>query len=290
MAWPTPAHPTHRRFVISVSRTATRPTKTMKAPASPPEPSPDASIEDLLSVLRGLEQTDPLARRLRERITEHYQPLLRRLAHRYRGRGEQEEDLRQTAHVGLAKAIRGYSPERGKEFIRYLMPTVTGEIKRHFRDHTWAVHTPRDPQTRRSEMQQVRRDLEQRLARAPTISEIAREMGLSRRQVEEVRLVSEAYNTISLNAPEPREEGPTTRWERYLGVEDHGLNLVVDRQSMRPALRILPVRERLIIKRRFFDEWTQAQIAEEAGCSQMHVSRLLSTSLRRLRRELGERY
>ncbi|WP_017602528.1 sigma-70 family RNA polymerase sigma factor [Nocardiopsis alkaliphila] len=274
---------------MPVSTTTTRPTEATAAKNLSGEPSEEASPEDLLSMLKNLEQSDPRAAgRLRERITWHYQPLLHRLARRYSGRGEQEEDLRQTAHVGLAKAIRGYSPARG-DFIRYLMPTVTGEIKRHFRDRTWAVHTPRDPQARRSEMRQVRRDLEQRLARTPTIDEIAREMGLSREQVEEVRLVSEAYNTVSLNAPEPREEGPTTRWERYLGVEDHNLDLVVERASVRPALRALSAREKLIIKRRFFDEWTQARIAKEVGCSQMHVSRLLTASLRKLREELSER-
>ncbi|MBR8743759.1 sigma-70 family RNA polymerase sigma factor [Nocardiopsis sp. MG754419] len=259
------------------------------SPAAPRgEPSEDASTEDLLAVMRSLEQGDPLIARLRERITRHYLPLLHRIAHRYRGRGEQVEDLRQTAHVGLAKAIRGYSPERGQEFIRYLMPTVTGEIKRHFRDHTWAVHTPRDPQTRRSEMIKVRALLEQRLAHPPTVPEIAREMGVGEQQVEEARLVSEAYNTVSLNAPEPREGGAPLTLEQHIGMEDPELDLAVERATVRPALRLLAPRERLIIKRRFFDEWTQSRIAEELGCSQMHVSRLLAATLRTLRKSLGD--
>ncbi|SIO87566.1 SigB/SigF/SigG family RNA polymerase sigma factor [Nocardiopsis sp. JB363] len=258
------------------------------APTTRREPPQDASAEDLLALLKSLDQDDPLSRRLRERITQHYLPLLNRIANRYRGRGERVEDLRQTAHLGLAKAIRGYAPDRGKEFIRYLTPTVAGEIKRHFRDHTWAVHTPRDPQTRRSEMIKVRAELEQRLNHAPTVAEIAREMGITEKQVEEARLVSEAYNTVSLNAPEPREEGAPTTLEHHLGMEDHALDLVVDRATVRPALRALPWRERLIIRRRFFDEWTQSQIAEEVGCSQMHVSRLLAASLRDLRKAIGE--
>ncbi|MET9797361.1 SigB/SigF/SigG family RNA polymerase sigma factor [Nocardiopsis alba] len=258
-----------------------------RVPGPRREPPEDTSTEDLISLLKSLEPEDPLVGRLRERITRHYLPLLNRIAHRYRGRGERVEDLRQTAHVGLAKAIRGYSPERGREFVRYLTPTVIGEIKRHFRDHTWAVHTPRDPRTRRTEMNRVRREMEQRLSRTPTLTEVAREMGLTERELEEARLVSEAYNTVSLNASDPREEGPTTAFDRYLGVEDPELDLVVDRAAVRPALRSLPHRERLILKRRYFDEWTQAQIAEEIGCSQMQVSRLLASALRTLRARLG---
>lgn len=252
------------------------------------EPPEDASAEELLSALKSLDPGDPLSQRLRERVMLHYQPLLNRIARSYGGRGERLEDLRQTAHVGLAKAIRGYAPERGKAFISYLLPTVTGEIKRHFRDHTWAVHTPRTPQSRRSEMNRTRRELEQRLARTPTTSEISQEMGLSVKEVEEILLVSEAYNTLSLNAPEPHGDEYATSLEDSLGTEDHNLDLVVARESVRSVLRVLPARERLILKRRFFDEWKQERIAQEVGCSQMHVSRLLATSLERLREELAE--
>ncbi|MFE1393145.1 sigma-70 family RNA polymerase sigma factor [Nocardiopsis alba] len=255
---------------------------------APREPSAEASAEELLSVLMELDQEDPLAVRLRERVMAHYGPLLNRIAHRYRGRGEDVEDLRQTAHLGLAKAIRGYVPGRGRAFISYLLPTVTGEIKRHFRDHTWAVHTPRDPQSRRPRMRRARRELEQRLARTPSNAEIAREMGLEVKDVEEILLVSEAYNTLSLDGPEPHGQDTSISWHRYLGVEDRALDLVVDREAARAALKELPDRERHILKRRFFDEWKQDRIAEEVGCSQMHVSRLLSASLDRLRRDLAQ--
>lgn len=273
------------------SATTSTSTGTAQVPVVPQpreEPHQEASAEELLSALQGLDRDDPLAVRLRERIMSHYRSLLDRIARRYGGRGEDVEDLRQTAHLGLIKAIHGYAPERGKAFISYLLPTVTGEIKRHFRDHTWAVHTPRDPQSLRPRLRQVRRDLEQRLARTPTNGEIAREMEISVKNVEEILLVSEAYNTLSLDAPEPHREDSSSAWERYLGVEDHNLGLVVDRESARSVLRTLPARERLILKRRFFDEWKQERIAQEVGCSQMHVSRLLAASLERLRRELAE--
>ena len=252
------------------------------------EPAGEATAEELLLALRGLERDDPLAVRLRERITSHYHSLLDRIARRYQGRGEDIEDLRQTARIGLMKAIHGYSPERGKAFISYLLPTVTGEIKRHFRDHTWAVHTPRDPQSLRPRLRQARRELEQRLFRAPTNAEIAREMEITVKEVEEVLLVSEAYNTLSLDSPEPHRENSAAAWERYLGVEDHNLNLVVERESARAVLKTLPARERLILKRRFFDEWKQERIAQEVGCSQMHVSRLITACLERLRGELAD--
>ncbi|WP_174546294.1 sigma-70 family RNA polymerase sigma factor, partial [Nocardiopsis dassonvillei] len=108
-----------------------------------PMPGEDATAEELLSVLVRLGEGDPQANGLRERVMVLYQPLINKIARRYGGRGEPLEDLKQTAMVGLAKAVRGYDPDRGKPFISYLLPTVTGEIKRHFRDHTWAVRVPR---------------------------------------------------------------------------------------------------------------------------------------------------
>ncbi|MEU3016807.1 MULTISPECIES: sigma-70 family RNA polymerase sigma factor [unclassified Nocardiopsis] len=250
-------------------------------------PAEDASAEELLQALEDEPEGSVTAVRLKERILDHYRPLLNRLARRYGGRGENLEDLRQTACLGLAKAIQGYDPRKGRPFIAYLLPTVTGEIKRHFRDHTWAVHTPRTAQSRRPLMRQARQDLEQHLGRHPSNKEIARKMGVTVADVEEVLLISEAYNTYSLNEPDLRGEESGLAWERFMGVEDPGLGLVVDRQAARSALVRLTPRERHIIKRRYFDEWKQARIAREVGCSQMHVSRLLSQALEWLRAELS---
>lgn len=247
------------------------------------EPSADASAEELLRALKRVGAHDPLGERLRERIVQHYRPVLHRIARHYSGRGEPEEDLRQTAHVGLAKAIRGYVPERGKAFISYLLPTVTGEIKRHFRDHTWAVHIPREIQSRRPRMNRIRQELEQQLSRTPSIHEIAEAMELSDKEVERILLASEAYNTFSFGSYD--QDSPSPMEER-IGSEDHDLHMVVERESLRTACALLSPRERLILKLRFFDEWTQGQIAEEVGCSQMHVSRLLASTLRALRAEM----
>ncbi|WP_049573358.1 sigma-70 family RNA polymerase sigma factor [Nocardiopsis sp. SBT366] len=252
------------------------------------EPPGDASAEEILLELRSLEEGSAAAVRLKERIVAHYRPLLNRIARRYGGRGEEIEDLRQTAHLGLVKAIQGFDPGRGKPFVSYLLPTVTGEIKRHFRDHTWSVHTPRAPQARRPFLRQARQDLEQRLCRQPSNEEIAQEMGVTVADVEETLLVSEAYNTFSLSAPDPRGEESSNALERYMGVRDPGLDLVVDRQAARSVLTRLTPRERLILRRRYFDGWKQARIAGEVGCSQMHVSRLLSGALEWMRAELSE--
>lgn len=243
------------------------------------EPAPDASAEQLLRAFHDLSPGHPLGDRLRERITRHYEPVLNRIARHYGGRGEPVEDLRQTAHVGLAKAIRGYAPDRGKAFISYLLPTVTGEIKRHFRDSTWAVHVPRDTQARRQRLNHIRQELEQRLARVPTVGEIAGAMELTVREVETVMLASESYNASSFEA---HGEDVPPSLEARMGVEDGNLELVVHRESLRAACACLEHRQRLILKRRFFDDWTQARIAEEVGCSQMHVSRLLTASLQAL--------
>lgn len=252
------------------------------------EPSEDASAEDLLRELRYVGEHSHTAAHLKERILAHYQPLLNRLARRYGGRGEDVEDLRQTACLGLAKAVQGYDPSRGRPFIAYLLPTVTGEIKRHFRDHTWALHTPRTAQSRRPLVRRIREELEQDLGRHPTNEEIAQEMGVTAADVEEVLLASEAYNTYSLSEPDLRGEDCGHAWERFTGVEDLGLDLAVDRQAARSALVRLTPRERHIIKRRFFDEWKQSRIAREVGCSQMHVSRLLTKALEWLRAELSD--
>ncbi len=251
-----------------------------------PEPC-GASAEELLAELRCLEEGSAAADRLRERVVDHYRSLLHSIARRYGGRGEEFEDLRQTAYLGLLKAMRRFDPDRGRPFISYLIPTVTGEIKRHFRDHTWAVHTPRTAQSRRPLLRQTKQELEQRLCRQPSKQEIARSMGLTVEDVEEVLLASEAYNTLSLNEPAPRGDDSPNPWERYLGVRDPGLDLVVDRQAARSALIRLTPREKLILRRRYFDGWEQKRIAREVGCSQMHVSRLLSGTLEWLRAELS---
>ncbi|SHJ44155.1 RNA polymerase sigma-B factor [Nocardiopsis flavescens] len=241
------------------------------------------SAEELLRNLKGLPEDDPGADRIQELVLELYRPLLYRIARHYSGRGEPYEDLRQTAHLGLVKAVRGYDPDRGKKFISYLLPTVTGEIKRHFRDHTWAVRVPRRHQERRGRLHRASLEFQQRNAREPRPQELAQEMNLPRAEVDELLQASEAYSALSLDLPDHKgEEGGSTLEER-IGGEDDSYDLVLERESLRPAMCCLDERERALLRLRFFDDLTQSQIAEEIGCSQMHVSRLLSATLDKLR-------
>ncbi|MFD6949234.1 flagellar biosynthesis protein FliA [Nocardiopsis sp. TSRI0078] len=255
----------------------------------PRRASEDVSAEELLSELRNLSEGDPRASRLRERVVILYQPLINKIARRYGGRGEPLEDLKQTAMVGLVKAVHGYDPDRGKPFISYLLPTVTGEIKRHFRDHTWAIRVPRRHQENRVKLRRITGEFQQNHARTPTIAELAEEMGISEAEVSELAQVSESYRSLSLDAPDSSDsEGQEgARLEDHLGSEDKALERVVERESIKPALARLPERERKILMLRFFGDHTQSEIADRLGYSQMHVSRLLAGILEQLREEVG---
>ncbi|CAL9381450.1 RNA polymerase sigma factor SigF [Nocardiopsis dassonvillei] len=243
------------------------------------------SAEDLLTRLHSLEEGDPRARHLWEQIVEEFEPLVARMAGDYRGKGEPLEDVMQTAMVGLVKAVRGFDPSRGTPFMAYLRPTVTGEIKRHFRDRTWAVHVPRSHQENRIKLRRVLADFEQDHARRPTTAELARRMGLSEKEASELLQASEAYRCLSLDKPETSEDdsGEGIRLEDRLGEEETAFEQVLERETLKPALADLDERARTILHLRFFDDCTQAEIGEHVGCSQMHVSRLLREVLDRLR-------
>ncbi|WP_436888644.1 SigB/SigF/SigG family RNA polymerase sigma factor [Nocardiopsis dassonvillei] len=265
---------------------------TETSPTTGPTAERDAegrSAEELLESLKGLPEGTPDAERLQEQVLEMYRPLLYRIARHYSGRGEPYEDLRQTAHLGLVKAVRGYDPCRGKKFISYLLPTVTGEIKRHFRDHTWAVRVPRRHQEHRGRLHRVSLEFQQRHAREPRPDELAREMNLPRKEIDELLQASEAYSALSLDLPEHKDEEGGSTLEERIGHDDGSYDLVLERESLRPAMCCLDERERVLLRLRFFEDLTQAQIAEEIGCSQMHVSRLLSATLEKLR-ERVERF
>ncbi|RCV50787.1 SigB/SigF/SigG family RNA polymerase sigma factor [Marinitenerispora sediminis] len=202
---------------------------------------------------------------------------------------EQPEHLEQAALLGLVKAINGFDPDLGHDFIAYAMPMMTGEVKRHFRDRTWAVRVPRRHQERRTELNQTIRRLTQDLGRSPTSRELAVEMRMSVDDLSELMEASAAYSALSLDSPAGEDENDSGNLGDTLGSVDTALESVVDRESLPPLLNSLPERERRIILLRFFGNKTQSQIAEEIGVSQMHVSRLLSSALARLREGmLGE--
>jgi RNA polymerase sigma-B factor len=222
---------------------------------------------------------DPSAR---DELIRQYTPLARRLASRYRTTSEAQDDLEQVACVGLIKAIDGFDPEVG-QFTRYAVPTILGELRRHFRDKGWTVHVPRSLQERHLRVNDATETLTSSLGRSPTIGDIAKETGFSVEDVAEAMEAGGAYSLTRLDAPSRRDEGEGQTIGDMLGTTDDGLELAELRGSVSAAMAGLPEREQMILKLRFFDDLTQSEIAEQIGISQMHVSRLLRRALARLR-------
>ncbi|MFF0150104.1 RNA polymerase sigma factor SigF [Micromonospora sp. NPDC005203] len=246
--------------------------------------SSDLSADELLIALAATGADDPHRHALRDRTIEAWLPLARHLARRYSGRGAPDEDLAQTASVGLIKAVDNFDHTRGVDFSGYAIPTIIGEIKRYFRDRTWAVRVPRRLQELRMSISAANSALTQSLGRSPTVADVASYLGQSEETVLEGLEGARAYRATSLSTPVgadgSRELGDT------LGGDDHEFDLVETRVALDPALATLPERERQILTLRFYGNLTQAQIAERVGVSQMHVSRLISKSLTALRHRL----
>ncbi|EST33468.1 SigB/SigF/SigG family RNA polymerase sigma factor [Streptomyces niveus] len=224
--------------------------------------------------------------RTRGEIVCAWLPMADRLAGRFRHRGEALEDLRQVAAIGLVKAVERYDPHRGTAFESFAVPTITGELKRHFRDRLWSVHVPRRVQELRARVRDARDELAQRHGNmSPTVEEIARHAGMTEDEVGLGYEAMECFSVLSLDASLTAvEEGPTLG--DSLGVRDEALDAVVDRESVKPRLRRLPDREKKILYLRFFRGMTQSGIAEDLGISQMHVSRLINDSCARIRRDV----
>ncbi|KAA0930269.1 RNA polymerase sigma factor SigF [Streptomyces apricus] len=223
---------------------------------------------------------------LRNQIIEAWLPMAERLAGRFRSRGENLDDLRQVAALGLVKAVDRYDPELGNAFESYAVPTVTGEIKRHFRDHMWTLHVPRRVQDLRNRVRFARQDLSQTISgRQPTVAEIAAHAQMSEDDVRTGLGALESFTALSLDAELPGSDDGYSLSDA-MGSADPALDVVVDREAVKPRLEALPERERAILYMRFFADMTQSRIAEELGISQMHVSRLISRCCDRLREQV----
>lgn len=238
----------------------------------------------IFALLDDLPASDSRRERLRAEIAGRYLGLVESLAARYRGRGEPFEDIVQAGNVGLVKAIDGFDPARGKSFVTYASCTIVGEIKRHFRDTTWAVHVPRRLQELRVHIRAAARELTAAGIAEPTSGDLAAHLGMDEEEVRQAGTASNAYSSLSLDAPTAG-DGSTVLADT-LGSDDAGLDLVVDLQALRELLGRLPEREKTILLLRFYGNKTQSEIADEVGLSQMHVSRLLNQTLKSLRRAL----
>jgi len=222
----------------------------------------------------------------RERALVELMPLVRALAARYAGRGEPLEDLVQVGSLGLIKAVDRFDVDRGVEFTSYAIPTIVGEIRRHFRDKAWAMHVPRRLKELSLRLSRVLDELTTELGRSPTISELAQAIGVEEEEVVDALDSTNAYSTRSLHAP--FEDGGDDSLADKLGADESGYEEVEDGALVAAGLDALDERERQIVKLRFFEEMTQSQIAAEIGISQMHVSRLLRRALATMRGRIEE--
>jgi RNA polymerase sigma-B factor len=218
----------------------------------------------------------------REELVLRFMPLARQLATRYRHAGESLEDLIQVACVGLLKAIDRYDPTRGNGFTRYAVPTMLGELKRHFRDKGWSVHVPRATQELVLKVGEALGVLPAKLGRSPRPRDVAEAVGAPVEEVLEAMEAATAYEATSLDAPRPGMDDGAWTYADALSAEERGYELVEIGEALRGTLEALPPRERLILRLRFEADMTQAEIADCVGVSQMHVSRLLRRSLDRL--------
>jgi len=251
---------------------------TTSAPAPGPAGGPDREL-----LRRYHEHGDVSAR---EQLVERHLPLVRSLARRYAGRGEALEDIEQVGAIGLIKAIDRYELTRDVALTTYATPNVVGEIKRHFRDRGWTIRIPRALQELNVKMSGAVERLTVRLARSPTIAELAVELDATPEQVLEAVEAGSAYSPVSLSASPGTEEDLDLM--EVIGSEDEGFARTDDRTSLEPALGELPERERRILRMRFQDGLTQTQIADRVGLSQMHVSRLIRRSLESMRDTLSD--
>lgn len=212
-------------------------------------------------------------------------PLAVSLARRYRSAGESQEDLVQVAALALVKAVDRFDPTRHTSLSSYAVPTIVGELKRHFRDRSWAVRPPRDLQELALKVMKADTVLGRRLGRSPTVAEVSAELGVTAEQVIEARDAAAAYHAVPLDTPF---EGGDEGRQRPLGGEDPGYLRVEQRALLTALLEELPPREREILHLRFMEDLTQSEIGERLGLSQMHVSRLLRRSLATLQRRAAQ--
>ncbi|GGK43872.1 hypothetical protein GCM10010124_40870 [Pilimelia terevasa] len=258
----------------------------MRSTLSPPRRPDSGDLLDLDAAAETYAQgvgalpEGPQRRVARDAMVASALPFAARLARRYRNRGEPLEDLEQVARLGLVKAVDRYDPARGS-FTAFAVITITGELRRHFRDHSWGVHVPRRLQELSLDVTQATAVLTSELSRAPSTTEIADYLGVEEAEVRTGQELAAAYTATSLNRP-VSEDGRAELGE-LIGAPDGELTLVEDRLTVTTLIAHMPARERRILAMRFYGNHTQDEIAAQFGISQMHVSRLLSKALTWLR-------
>jgi RNA polymerase sigma-B factor len=246
------------------------------APASPPRERRPTADELLLA-----RYARTRAPELRDRLVRRYLPLARYSASQYAGSSEPFDDLVQVACVGLLKALDRFDPSRGSAFTSFAMPTMSGELRRHFRDRGWSVRPPRDLQDHALTVERATGSLTAALGRSPTVDEVGERTGLAAEDVLEARQALASRHAVSFSMPVTG--GNETVLSDRMGAEDPGFGAAEDRATLGRLMSHLCRRDREIVRLRFYEDLTQSEIAERVGLSQMHVSRLLRSALETLR-------
>ncbi|MBJ8339709.1 MULTISPECIES: SigB/SigF/SigG family RNA polymerase sigma factor [Antrihabitans] len=232
-----------------------------------------------------LDENDPQRQKLRDELVVRCLPLAEHIARRFDGRGEAHDDLVQVARLGLVNAVKRFDVTRGSDFVSFAVPTIMGEVRRHFRDTGWAVRVPRRMKELHLSLSKATSDLAQRLGRTPTVKELSAELDLDPEEVAQGLVAGNAYQTVSVDSTVGNRSDELPLLET-IGDFDAALENVENHEALRPLLEALPERERMVLLYRFFGNMTQSQIADKLGISQMHVSRLLSRTLAQLREGL----
>jgi RNA polymerase sigma-B factor len=251
-----------------------------KQPPSPRGSGPERSREDRELFIRYHRDGDAQAR---DQLVERFLPLARQLARRYQRAGEPLDDLLQVASLGLIKAIDRFDPDREIAFSSYAVPTILGEIKRYFRDRTWAVRVPRDLQELTLKVDRAVGELSEDLRRQPSVSEISAAVGAEEEDVLEALQAGGAYRAVSFDAPRTGGDEDVATVGDSVGIDEHGFERAEERATIQQLMATVTPREREVLKMRFEQDMTQAEIGAVIGVSQMQVSRVIRQALVRLR-------
>ena len=219
-------------------------------------------------------------RAARDQLVERFMPLAAQLARRYRNTSQSFEDLLQVANLGLVQAVDRFDPERGLRFSSFAVPTILGELRRHFRDRTWSVHVPRDLQEQALKVERATVELSAAKGRTPSIGEVAEALGLTDEEVLEARRALVAYEPLSLDAPAVDDNDRVIA--DALGDDESGYSRAERLALLDGLLPLLTRRQREVLGLRFREDLTQREIGERVGLSQMQVSRLLHQAIHRL--------
>lgn len=244
-------------------------------------------VPDLVRELRALDRSSAAFARRREVIIKRVLPLADHVARRFKGRGEPQDDLFQVACVGLINAVNRFDPDAGSDFLSFAVPTVMGEVRRHFRDNGWAVKVPRRLKELRARLGGARAELTQQNGHAPTVTELADYLDVDRELVVEATIADAGYSAFSIDV-KGSADGESAAICETLGGPDAALNKVIDVETVRPLIAALPERERKVLALRFVGDMTQEEIAQRLGYSQMHISRLLARILNALHKKACE--